>query len=280
MATQPTTSNAAVQRELWGRHPRDWAEFQEGQLRSFYEAIVAGLAIGPETRLLDAGCGSGLFCRIAADAGADVAGIDAAPELLEIARERTPTGTFVHGDFESLPWPDESFDLVTGIASFSFTANPATALREAGRVLRRNGRVVIGTWGPPDLCEAGVVLAALAQLLPHERHDAPGPFRLSLPGLLEAFVAVGGLEVERSEDVFCTWLYASDEIALRALLAGGSAAAAIPHAGEEAVRAALMRALAPHSDGAGGYRLENVFRYVVARPLDGSRAEWDREGDP
>ena len=72
MATQPKSSNAAVQRELWGRHPRDWAEFQEGQLRSFYEAIVAGMAIGPETRLLDAGCGSGLFCRLAADAGAEV----------------------------------------------------------------------------------------------------------------------------------------------------------------------------------------------------------------
>jgi len=266
MATRSKVSNAEAQRELWGRHPRDWAEFQEGQLRSFYEAIVAGMAIGPETRLLDAGCGSGLFCRLAGDAGAEVTGIDASPELLEIARERTPEAAFVHGDFESLPWPDGSFDVVTGIAAFSFTANPATALREAGRVLRPGGRVVIGTWGPPDLCEAGVVLAALAQLLPHERHDAPGPFRLSLPGLLEAFVAAGGLELERSEDVFCAWCYASDEIALRALFAGGSVAAAIPHAGEDAVRAALMRALAPHSDGAGGYRLENVFRYVVARP--------------
>src|SRR2546428_4098024 len=111
MATEQATGNAAAQRELWGRHPRDWAELQEGQLSTLYEAIVTGLRIGPETRLLDVGCGSGLFARLAADAGADVSGIDAAPELLEIACERTPTASFVHGDFEALPWPDGAFDL-------------------------------------------------------------------------------------------------------------------------------------------------------------------------
>jgi SAM-dependent methyltransferase len=256
---------AAVQRELWSKQPRDWAELQEPQLRALYDAIVAGMRIRPGTRLLDAGCGSGLFCRIAADAGADVAGIDASPELLEIARERTPAAEFVLGDFEALPWPDGSFDVVTGIAAFSFTGNPEAALCEARRVLRPGGRVVIGTWGPADLCQAGVVLAALATLLPPAERGSAGPFRLSIPGVLEAFVAAGGLEIEGSEDVYCTWRYPTHEIALRALLAGGSAAAANRHASDDEVRAALERALAPHATDEGGYELENVFRYVVAK---------------
>jgi SAM-dependent methyltransferase len=265
MGIEPATSAAVDQRELWGRHPRDWADLQESQLRALYDAIVTGAGIGPGTRLLDVGCGSGLFGAIAAAAGADVAGIDASSDLLEIARERTPAADLVHGDFEALPWPDGSFDVVTGIAAFSFTGNPERALREAKRVLRPGGSVVIGTWGPPDRCEAGVVLAALARLLPSDHHGNPGPFRLSIAGVLEALVAAGGLRVERSEEVFCAWAYPSHELALRALMAGGSAAAAIPHAGEDAVRAALTRALAPHADGAGGYYLENVFRYVVAK---------------
>jgi SAM-dependent methyltransferase len=260
------TEVVAAEGERWSRHPRDWAELQEGQLHGLYEAIVGGLAIGPSTRLLDVGCGSGLFCSLAAQGGADVAGIDASPQLLEIARERTPNGEFVHGDMEALPWPDASFDLVTGIASFSFTGNPARALHEAARVLRPGGRVVIGTWGPADECEAGVIFALLAQLLPPEARNGPGPLRLSLPGALEAFVAEGGLVLEGVEDVPCAWTYATHEVALRALMAGGSAAAAIDHAGEAQTRTALTRALAPHADASGGYRLENVFRYVVARP--------------
>jgi SAM-dependent methyltransferase len=260
------TGTAAAQRDLWSRNPRDWAELQEGQLRGLYESIVTTLEFGPATRILDVGCGSGLFCRLAADAGAEVAGIDASPELLEIARERTPTGEFVAGDMESLPWQDASFDVVTGIAAFSFTGNPARALREAARVLRPDGRVVIGTWGPADECEAGMIFALLGQLLPAEARDGPGPLRLSLPGALESFVGDGGLTPERSVDVSCAWTYASHELALRALLAGGSAAAAIDHAGEEATRAALVRALERHADGTGGYRLENVFRFLIARP--------------
>jgi ubiquinone/menaquinone biosynthesis C-methylase UbiE len=57
---------------------------------------------------------------MAADRGASVAGIDAAGELLEIAAERTPGGDFRVGDIQALPWPENSFDAVTGFSSFQF----------------------------------------------------------------------------------------------------------------------------------------------------------------
>jgi SAM-dependent methyltransferase len=259
----------AVQPKQWSRHPQDWADLQEWQLHCLYDAIIAGV-VRPRMRLLDVGCGSGLFCRLALDAGATVSGIDSAIDVLAIARERVPEAEIVVGDIEELPWPDATFDVVTGIAAFSYTERPGRALREAARVLKPEGRVVIGTWGAAENCDAGVPLARLTQLLPWSAHDMPGPFRFSLPGALDAFVAEGGLLAERSEDVACAWSYPSLDIALRALCAGASAAAAIDHAGEDAVREALTRGLAPFADGGGGYRLENVFRYFVARPYVGS----------
>jgi SAM-dependent methyltransferases related to tRNA (uracil-5-)-methyltransferase len=44
--------------------------------------------------LLDAGCGSGMFTSLAIKAGAQVIGVDAAPGLLEVARERNPHNNF------------------------------------------------------------------------------------------------------------------------------------------------------------------------------------------
>ena len=57
----------------------------------------------------------------------------------------------------------------------------------------------------------------------------------------------------------------SDEAALRALLAAGPAVRAIQAAGEERVRAAVAQAIAPFRLSSGGYRLENRFRYLLAR---------------
>ena len=106
----------------WGERARDWADVMEGPrgwgipvcTNTFFERV----RVGESTRLLDVGCGSGRFCRIARDRGATVAGLDATPEPLEIASERTPDGDFRVGDMGELAWDDASFDVVTGFNSF------------------------------------------------------------------------------------------------------------------------------------------------------------------
>jgi ubiquinone/menaquinone biosynthesis C-methylase UbiE len=57
-------------------------------------------------RFLDAGCGGGGACVLAAGLGSEVTGIDASDALLAIARKRLPQAQFVHGDLEQLPFPD------------------------------------------------------------------------------------------------------------------------------------------------------------------------------
>src|SRR5579864_1903586 len=116
---------------LWSRGARDWATYVEPRARVFYQLVHDRLGIGEGTRLLDVGCGPGGSAELAAQRGARVAGLDASPGSIEFARERVPNGDFRVGDMESLPWPDGSFDAVTGFNSFQFAGNPATAFGEA-----------------------------------------------------------------------------------------------------------------------------------------------------
>jgi ubiquinone/menaquinone biosynthesis C-methylase UbiE len=123
-------------------------------MRPCYDAVLEHARVGKATRLLDVGCGAGMAAQLAHARGATIAGLDASEPLLAIARERAPHGEFRHGDLEQLPWPDASFDVVTGFNSFQYAADPKRALAEAKRVVRRGGSVFIVTWGQPDGMEA------------------------------------------------------------------------------------------------------------------------------
>ena len=105
--------SSQVQGALWGVEARVWSETLEPITRPLFEQVHDELGTGGATRLLDAGCGSGLALQIAAGRGAEVARIDAAAGMLEIARERNPDAELHEGDLEELPWDDDRFDAVT-----------------------------------------------------------------------------------------------------------------------------------------------------------------------
>lgn len=92
-ATGTTAEHALVQdrTEPDGPGPgraRDWAEIQERMLVPLYEAVHDRLEVGPATSVLGLGCRSGLALLLAAGRGAEVAGLEAQPELRQLARER------------------------------------------------------------------------------------------------------------------------------------------------------------------------------------------------
>jgi SAM-dependent methyltransferase len=257
--------SAAVQGDLWGARARDWADTQEGFSRQLFEAGLQKLAIGAGSLLLDVGCGTGLACAIAAERGAKVNGIDASAPSIEIARQRTPHGDFRVGEMEDLPYADHTFDAVTGFNSFQYATSPVNALREARRVVKPGGKVLIAVWGKAEHCEGAAVLKALGSLLPPPPPGAPGPFALSEDGALEALVSEAGLTPLESDEAPSIWTFANLDEALRASLSAGPATRAIRHSGEERVKEAVMQALAPFKTASGGYRLENEFRYLVAK---------------
>lgn len=260
------TPTADTNGRLWGARARDWAEVQEGQCAAAFHAVLDHAGVGPGMRHLDVGCGAGMAAALSASRGAAVGGMDAAEALLQIARDRTPAGDFRQGDLEALPFDDDSFDLVTGFNAFQYAGDPAQALREAGRVTKPGGMIVIMTWGEPARMEASALVGALKPLLPAPPPGAPGPFALSDETALRAFAAAGGLTPGAVFDVDTHWSYPDEATALRGLGSAGVAVRAIEHSGADAFIAAHRAALAPFRQPDGGFRIGARFRCLVATP--------------
>jgi SAM-dependent methyltransferase len=123
MSTNTQAGTAELQGRLWSGNAAAWAELHEQYTAPAYIAALDALGVGEGTRMLDIGCGAGLALRLAAERGVDVAGLDAAPALLEYARRRVPGATIVQGELQSLPFPDDAFDAVTGFNSFQYAAD-------------------------------------------------------------------------------------------------------------------------------------------------------------
>jgi SAM-dependent methyltransferase len=261
--TREVLGSAGAQGALWGARARDWAEVQEPVSRPLYEAVLRTVDIGAGAPVLDVGCGAGLFCTFVAERGARVSGVDAAAALLAIAKARVPHGDFREGEMEALPYPDRTFEVVTGFNAFQFAKRPEAALAEARRVARSGAPVVIATWGKPEDSEAAQYLAALRPLLPPAPPGAPGPFALSADGALAAFARRAGLTPQRVAEVECPLEYPDLDTALRGLLSAGPAVLAIQVSGEDRVREAIAETIAPYRLYSGGYRVEHSFLFAI-----------------
>jgi ubiquinone/menaquinone biosynthesis C-methylase UbiE len=122
-----------------------------GRLHHEISDRTADLALaqvpGPH-RVLDVGCGTGYLLRqLAARApdAVELAGLDAAAEMVRVARESTddPRARFQAGTAEHLPEPDDAFDLVVSTTSFDHWADQEAGLMECARVMAPGGRLVL-----------------------------------------------------------------------------------------------------------------------------------------
>lgn len=111
-------------------------------------AVLEFLAPVSGMRILDAGCGDGVYSVAAAARGARVTGVDLSEDMPALARERSAAqGVKVdwrRGDVLSLPFPDSSFDLAIAVTLLCLVPDPREAVRELARVLVPGGRLVIG----------------------------------------------------------------------------------------------------------------------------------------
>jgi ubiquinone/menaquinone biosynthesis C-methylase UbiE len=129
---------------------------------------VAGLQ--PGERVLDVACGTGVVTRLAADrvgGGGAVAGLDVNPGMLAVARSETPLDISIdwyQASAESMPLPDEAFDVVLCQMGLQFVPDKVAALREMRRVLDTDGRVFVTVPGPKPLTFA-IMTNALARHL-------------------------------------------------------------------------------------------------------------------
>ena len=214
---------------------------------------------------MDCGCGAGSFLRLAADRGAGVSGIDAAAELVTIAAGRMPNADVRVGNTEALPWPENSFDVVTGLSSFQFADDHVLALGEARRVSRDT--IVIAV--PARIAESGIalVLKAVSALFTEQDLGAlrtSGMYALSSVDALEQSMDSAGLIVRDDDEVKSVAVLADVDTAVRAFLAAGAVGLAIRQSGEQAVAAALHDAIAPFVAADDSVSLPGYYRVVLA----------------
>jgi SAM-dependent methyltransferase len=265
MASATTPRGSAEHNgDLWGAHASDWALNEIRQVPT-YEEAVERVGVAPGDRVLEVGCGSGVFLAIAAEYGAKVYGVDASAPLLDIARRRAPEADLHQGDMQSLPYEDDSFDLVAGFNAFFFADDIVAALLEAGRVAKAGAPVVIQVWGRADRCDVQSLLKAFAPFRPTPPPGTPQPPPLSQPGVLEGIATEAGLTPHEAFDVSWAYDFPDDDTAVRALLSPGPLIAAAEVHGTPPLRAALLEALIPYSTADGGYRLQNEWHFLIAR---------------
>ena len=259
---QRAESRTAITKDPWSLRVRDWAEIEDENSRGLFETVYDATGVRSGTRLLDVGCGSGLACAMAAARGAEASGIDASAGMVELARERLPQGDFRVGDMASLPYEDDRFDVITFVNSFFFAGDRERTIREAGRVTRSGGRVAVVTWTTPERVELSAYVAALQPLIP--AGPALDPFIETAE--LEGLARRAGLAPERTFEADWSWEYPDRDTMLRGLLSPGLSVLAIDNVGEETVKDALIAALEPYGATAGGYRLKNTVRCMIAAP--------------
>ncbi|MEU7722360.1 methyltransferase domain-containing protein [Streptomyces tibetensis] len=257
---------------------RDWSEIQERMLVPLYEAVYERLDVGPATRLLGLGCGSGLSLLMAAARGAAVTGVDASPERMALARERLlpgasdtrarPHARLVDGSPRDTAEPGApGYSLVTAFEPIGCLAGDseglAGALTEATPLARRGAAVVLAGWGPPERCATASVMRVATKLA--EPLRTSGSWRPARRDDLEDVAHRAGLRPDGSGRVACPFGYADVDSAVRGLKSTGLFDAAMTATDQVQVDKELTEALHPHQRQDGTVWMPNVFRYLIAR---------------
>jgi len=254
-----------LQGKLWGQHPDDWANIQEATGEAGYNFALGNIDFNAGINLLDVGCGTGYFCKMVHDKGADVTGIDATPEFIERAEQRVPAGNFRVGDMEELPFADNSFDVVSGFNAFQYAASTSNALAEAKRVLTAKGKLVVMIWGNKEDCEAATYLKAVGSLLPPPPPGTPGPFALSENSLLEKLLTEAGFTIITNVDIPAIWDYRDTATAIKGLMSVGPVSRAIEVTGFNKVYDTITEAIKPYTTADGHVVYHNKNRMVICK---------------
>ncbi|MGH3751787.1 MAG: methyltransferase domain-containing protein [Pseudonocardiaceae bacterium] len=172
-------------------------------LKNMNRVLAERVQIQPGERVLDAGCGvGGSSLWLAHERSVDVVGITLAARQVAMARSyaahRGLTGRvhFDQADFTATPFPDMSFDIVWAVESLCHAPDKAAFYREAARLLRPGGRVVVA-----DFVRADRPLDPTGERLLQEWLDGWAVPDIDTPGEHLAHLADAGFAEARLDDV-------------------------------------------------------------------------------
>jgi ubiquinone/menaquinone biosynthesis C-methylase UbiE len=241
--------------------------------RPFARELVSRADPRPGERVLDVACGTGVVARLVAPligpTGSGT-GLDASAAMLAVARERAGAEgidmCWREGNAMALPFDDASFDLVLCHQGLQFFPDRIAAVREMGRVLAPNGRVLVSSWSP---IATNPLMRAFDDAAIRHLGFSPAaiPFGLGGADALEAIMrAAGFTEVEVTPvELTLRWPSYGEYIRVGGL--GASAAVPAFAALSQDERDTLVRAL------------EEEVRPRIAEYLDGEAVAHPQQTD-
>lgn len=129
------TKNSA---KVFDRNWEDYEDWFERHKSIYFSELKALKKVIPEGLGLEIGVGSGRFAQ---PLGAKI-GIDPSRNMLKLAKKRNIQ--VILGTGENLPFKDLTFDFILVIITLCFVKKPVGVMKEAGRILKRGGRLIVG----------------------------------------------------------------------------------------------------------------------------------------
>ena len=152
------SARAAAAQAYFRAHAAEWDRIRKLHVAdaAVEDAIRASLAGKPFRSLLDLGIGTGRMLELFGPEIERGLGLDLSLDMLHLARDRLERANLKNcsvrqGDIYDLPLPRDSFDVVIVHQVLHFLDDGARAIREAARVLRPQGRLLVVDFAPHDL---------------------------------------------------------------------------------------------------------------------------------
>ena len=120
-----------------------------GRTKAWRRVVTSIIAPKPGMKILDIAAGTGSSSRPLVDKGAEVTALDFSPGMIEQGRKQNKNIKFVQGDALKLPFEENSFDVTTISFGLRNTSSTEIALKEALRVTKDGGRIVVAEFSHP-----------------------------------------------------------------------------------------------------------------------------------
>lgn len=248
----------AGRQQVWNETARDFSDVAAiaapgGEVIS--ERLIALAHVTTGQRVLDVATGAGdpalTVARIVGPSGS-VVGVDHAPQMLEMARQRAAAAglsnvTFLEGNAQALDLPPASFDAVLSRWGLMFFLPLAPALEGLRRVLRPGGYLAAAVWGAPQ--QVPIISASCAAVMeqlgiPLPPPDAPGPFNLADPTKLAQSLTDAGFHNVATEQQTMSVTFPSADVFVRFQRATNMLVKTVIEQQPEDQRAALWQTVA------------------------------------
>jgi ubiquinone/menaquinone biosynthesis C-methylase UbiE len=196
---------------VWTESARYWTKHSSTIHKMFVpltRVLIERAGIRPAETVLDIAGGAGEPSLTIADVvgpEGSVTCTDGVAAMVEAARAEAQRRGLANMQFQqcaadSLPFPDNSFDVVVSRLGVMFFPDPLAAMREVLRVLRPSGRVAFAVWGKSDVNPfCYLVTRVMDQHVnsPAADPDAPNAFRFAEPGkLVDVIRQAGAADLE------------------------------------------------------------------------------------